>query len=83
MPLCYLLNIDLLFMYRLILIVSFSYLATLPVDSRLVNDITIIPITQADTRVSFHSSLSLGHHNPVSRKGLTHRLLKCLGIAPL
>lgn len=32
---------------RLILIINFSYLATLPVDSRLVNSFTVILVTQA------------------------------------
>lgn len=32
--------------FHLILIISFSYLATLPVDSRLVNDMTIVLVTQ-------------------------------------
>ena len=47
------LNINLLFIRRLILIVSASYLATLPGDSRMVQDIIIIVVTQAKLLESF------------------------------
>lgn len=76
MPLCCLLNVNLLFTCRLILIVSFSRFAVPPVNS------SSCYYSGHPGRAILSSSLSPVHRYPVSHQEPTDLLLKCLGMGP-